>query len=707
MSQEEPTLTLDQVTVQELALIQQMRVLEIRREQHVPKPGGQPPLSLIKYDNRRYLEVRQGFQPILVPEHMVTIVRTFLAENLPQHIRSLRGEAQSPPDTPRSLSSLASSTSTIVHDVRLPPAFGSLGSSLLGSRYQPMEPASPPYTSNPTSPPMAPLGPSPFDQFSTTSEPLSPGPDESFSSSQVAPNMSYYESSLFTTVPSQGLYDQSNAAASFMASLPGFPLPSTTASMPSAIPSTPAAISGNLGLMSSPSQSLSSSYTNSHDFGSSLLPPSTTQEEAVPSPQLSLAGSASSKHTRKVSTSAQRKVSRSMARKQNSMPYPDTGSITRQDTSNSRIQALRSDDGDSTMDVDDGYDGDGNNDDNMSTASSSNNGKSISAATSAASADKETGTKMKLLPEDEDGDDDQPLRKPPNAFILYRRMKNEKLRAERPGISVETASGVIGKFWREEPEEVKREFHELANKAREVYFAKKKRLLARQKQRRLEREEQLLQQQEQKNPGSTSLQELSRATGSKAKPKRKTSKSLSSPPPSLVVSCSRDLSSFSPESLAKKKPASAGCHDAAVNATIKAAPPVRMTRSLSDTYNSSSSKQSLRESLTMPAMATSQQKAAGSLSTLLEHNVELGASNDQSDRSLGEAHTSPDMERHVSATVATLKQVFDEVRRSQPTSPVATPSELDVSGPQWSPDSQAMEQNVWNDMFNKLFPNSN
>ncbi|KAJ1798723.1 hypothetical protein LPJ59_002317, partial [Coemansia sp. RSA 2399] len=433
--QEESTLTPDQVTAQELALVQQMRTLEIRREQYVPRQGGQAPLSLIKYDNRRYLEVRQGFQPILVPDHMVTIVRSFLAENLPQHIRTLRDQAQSPPGTPMSMSSVASTV--IARDLRLPPAFGSLHPGLLGSQFQPAEPVSPPY-SYPTSAPMAALGSPSFDQFSNASEPLSPEPDELGSPSQVAPSLPYYEpSSLFTTVPGQGIYDQTSAAASFMSSLSGIPLPST-----------PATVAGSLGLMSSPPPSLSSSYSTSHDLGSSLLALPTTgtpETAAALLPPLSLAGSiASTSRTRKVSASAQRKASRTMVRKQNSMPYLDTGAGSKQDLANPRIQELRSDANDSAMDVDDGYD------DNISTTSSSN---------------KEAGNKVDPLLDD---DDDQPLRKPPNAFILYRRMKNEKLRSERPGISVETASGVIGKFWREEPDEVKREFHELANKARDA-----------------------------------------------------------------------------------------------------------------------------------------------------------------------------------------------------------------------------------------------
>ncbi|KAI8319543.1 hypothetical protein GQ54DRAFT_247954, partial [Martensiomyces pterosporus] len=59
--------------------------------------------------------------------------------------------------------------------------------------------------------------------------------------------------------------------------------------------------------------------------------------------------------------------------------------------------------------------------------------------------------------------------KPANAFILYRRVKNAELRREQPGISVEVASSVIGKCWREESSSVRHEFQEMAKREREQY----------------------------------------------------------------------------------------------------------------------------------------------------------------------------------------------------------------------------------------------
>ncbi|KAJ2613452.1 hypothetical protein EV177_002526, partial [Coemansia sp. RSA 1804] len=463
MSQEEPALTRDQITAQELALIQQVRGLEIRREQHVQRPGSHPPLGLIKYDNRRYLEVRQGFQPILVPDHMVTIVRTFLAQNLPQHVQALREREQSPPNTPRSMSSVTSGITNLAmaSDLRLPAAHEPNDSRFMVSRFQLTRPpeAAPSVFTQPRSLPLSELDSSQFGQLHSTSEPLSPPPDEMGLSSHNLPTLPYAESSLFTTVASQGLYDHINAAASFMTSIPGVSLPNTAAgSMADAIPSTPVATAapavaasvpnGNMGLMSSPPQSLSSSYSNPHPFGGSFFPAPVDREETGSLPQLSLSGSTKpTNHTRKISASSQRKTSRSITRKQATMPYPDTSAV--KESAGLRNSAPKNDDLDSTMDVDDGYDGDGNgnNDDNMSTSSygnnnnnSSTNSKASKGTTAvAAEAGKKTDDKRSALSEDIE-DDEQPLRKPPNAFILYRRMKNERLRAERPGISVEAAS---------------------------------------------------------------------------------------------------------------------------------------------------------------------------------------------------------------------------------------------------------------------------
>ncbi|KAJ2682071.1 hypothetical protein GGH99_004901, partial [Coemansia sp. RSA 1285] len=259
-------------------------------------------------------------------------------------------------------------------------------------------------------------------------------------------------------------------------------------------------------------------------------------------------------------------------------------------------------------------------------------------------------------------------------------------------------------------------FHQLANKAREVYFAKKKRLQARQKQRRLEREELQQQQQQHKGLGSGDSSRQKPPNVSSSKPKRKMSKSLSSPAQSLVVSSSRGLSSFSPETLAKKRPASTDFRDLDT-AGLSASPLVRMTRSLTDT-SGSDKKQDIHQSLAMPAFSFSpqhqqsqhqhqHQQSIGMLSTLLEHKVEPCSSNSQPGNSLGEAQASPDMEQHVTATVATLQQAFDDVTRTQQISPIASSMDMGAGSPPWSANSQTAEKDGWEGMLSSLFQRNN
>ncbi|KAJ1936053.1 hypothetical protein FBU59_005181 [Linderina macrospora] len=76
------------------------------------------------------------------------------------------------------------------------------------------------------------------------------------------------------------------------------------------------------------------------------------------------------------------------------------------------------------------------------------------------------------------------LKKPANAFILYRAAKTKEMRTTEPKLSVEVASSVISKRWRTEKDDIKKVFQDKAQEARDRYFAKKKRILARQKLRK-------------------------------------------------------------------------------------------------------------------------------------------------------------------------------------------------------------------------------
>ncbi|KAJ2352971.1 hypothetical protein GGF43_003611 [Coemansia sp. RSA 2618] len=131
--------------------------------------------------------------------------------------------------------------------------------------------------------------------------------------------------------------------------------------------------------------------------------------------------------------------------------------------------------------------------------------------------------------EESDASEDQ-LRKPPNAFILYRKDKNKNLRSEQPGISVESASAIIGKLWREEAEDVKAHYKKIAQEERDKYFTRKKKLQARLKRKKAERE----------GPGSP---QQSRAAS--AKPKSEPV--VKSEVREIIVPQSHTLSSLSPE----------------------------------------------------------------------------------------------------------------------------------------------------------------
>ncbi|KAJ2800640.1 Transcription factor SOX-17 [Coemansia guatemalensis] len=127
------------------------------------------------------------------------------------------------------------------------------------------------------------------------------------------------------------------------------------------------------------------------------------------------------------------------------------------------------------------------------------------------------------------------LRKPPNAFILYRKAINKKLREQQPNISVEAASTIIGKYWREETAEVKKEYKDKANAEREKYFIKKKQHQALLKRKRLEREEYVAP--TQVRPAAR----IQRLGSPECHPIKQ----------ELICSESRELSSFAPEALAQ------------------------------------------------------------------------------------------------------------------------------------------------------------
>ncbi|KAJ2784957.1 hypothetical protein GGI15_002085 [Coemansia interrupta] len=462
-----------QLTQAELSLIRQVRNLQQQRMRHRPVAGRQEPLSMINFEGRNYLEVRHGFDPIMVPSRLLTAVRTFLAQNLPQYLRSVGLQMPSPPQSP------PSSSSFYMNMGPSSEAFQSAPPSNLGLHLAESSPAMSPEFSMSMSPPSIPLP-----------EPMS--------------------------IPHFGN--------------PSGPLSSPVSSFPhSALPS---ASGATFNIASTPSAS------------------SNMEANGVLAEPVAAEGSSQKKPKSRSPPSSGKVAKRSPSNK--SRKLQKTGHHNTATTSKAG-----NDNGQSDCSNDEDADGD----DNMDGANGNGNGC-----------------------DNDDDEEEEELRKPANAFILYRRQKNIELRAEKPGVNVETASYIIGKYWKEETEEIKEKFHKMAAKARDEYFIKKKRILARQKLRKLDREElvqgqtaQTLHKQPQQQQGANFLGQL-------------------------MISGARELSSFAPEALSSV-PLSAVSHQEFSGMQI---PQSRLMRSQTVNFGSNiMASSSLNESSLCGGMLTS------------------------------------------------------------------------------------------------------
>ncbi|KAJ1847497.1 hypothetical protein LPJ73_004239 [Coemansia sp. RSA 2703] len=427
-----------QLTQAELGLIRQMRNLQQQRMQYHPVVGRHEPLSMVVHEGRKYLEIRNGFDPIIVPSHLLTAVRTFLANNLPQYLRSVGLQMQSPPQSPPSSSSFYMGMNPTSE------AFQSAPPADLGLHLADSSPAMSPEFSMSVSPPSIPLPePMPIPHFGNPSGPLS-SPVSSF--------------------PHSALHSASG---------------------------------GTFNITSLPN-------TSSNMEANSMLSESATAESSSQKKPKSRSPPSSGKVAKRSSSNKSRKLQNNG--RHNKTASTKTGNNNELPDNLSDGSNDEDDDGDDNMDGGKGY-----------VCNNQNNGN-------------------------DDDEEEEELRKPANAFILYRRHKNIELRAEKPGVNVETASHIIGNYWKTESEEVKEKFHEMAAKARDEYFIKKKRILARQKLRKLDREElsqaqaaqNLQKQQQQQQRGSNFLGHL-------------------------MISGARELSSFAPEALSSA-PMSAVSH---------------------------------------------------------------------------------------------------------------------------------------------------
>ncbi|KAJ2883351.1 hypothetical protein H4R27_002821 [Coemansia aciculifera] len=461
----------EQLSQGELSVIQQLRRLQLARAQHTPVAGRHEPLGMLTCDARQYLEIRQGFSPILVPSHMLSTVREFISENLPRHMQALRGrQVMSPPQSP--------------HPGPTPAYF-------------PMSPGA----EQPATPQVS-TGFSFSDNVPSSLSGL--GAALAHGSGAISPGSLSLQSQYSVTSPMSSLASGA---------------PVSSSAMPS-FGSTVNAMSSGLGLTASPS------YMDTDD----VSPLSQERDGSQDTPAPPAVGA---KKARKPVPAKSRKTAKAPRKLTSSSqsPLPHKNGVH---------DYFSSDDNESVL----------------------SDGKESSKRKTKKSTVNEIESTDADAQEGECGDEDDGechLRKPPNAFILYRQAQNLKLRTDSPGINVEKASVLIGNKWKNEDEAVKDEYREQARLVRDLYFAKKKRIQAFQRARKIEREE-------------LALSPLSRTI---AKPRRQTSGSndLAS---QLVVAAARDLDSFSPEALAPMSPMS---HQEF--AAIRAAPVVRQSQSLS------------------------------------------------------------------------------------------------------------------------------
>ncbi|KAJ2444193.1 hypothetical protein GGF42_006386 [Coemansia sp. RSA 2424] len=593
----------EQLSQGELSVVQQLRRLQQQRAQHTPVAGRHEPLGMLTHDMRQYLEIRQGFSPILVPTHMLATVRQFISDNLPRHVQALRErQGLSPPQTP--------------HPAPTPA-------------YYPMSPGAEP--------------------------PATPQVPASFPYSNNASSLS----------------DLGVALAQSSGALPGSPLPpqySVTSPLASGAPvlssamasfgSSVNAMSNGLGITSSPHLP---SYMDTDDASS--LP-----QEAGGSQAMSTLPVASVKKARKASAAKPRKSATLLRKFASSSPPP-------QARRTGVLDYFSSDDNDSAL----------------------SDGKEGSKKKAKRSASNETDSQHNGDGECANEEIEEHLRKPPNAFILYRQAKNLELRTKTPRINVEAASKLIGSSWKTEDEAVKSEFHEMARQARDLYFAKKKRIQAIQRVKKAEREE-------------LALSPLSRTI---AKPRRQTSGG-SELACHLVVATARNLDSFSPEALA---PMSAISRQEFTD--IQATPVTRSSRSLTLDLNTQLPGSS--ELGRAPLLASSS-ACASTLTPALSRlstgtSFAMGGPSEQGPF-FGDAALSESAAQSISQQVATslehLKAVFSE----SPQSSSLTAMSIDPSPPtapsttaEWAAAAAASVHSAdhggWDSMLNSLLRNGN
>ncbi|KAJ2776801.1 hypothetical protein H4R18_005484, partial [Coemansia javaensis] len=129
------------------------------------------------------------------------------------------------------------------------------------------------------------------------------------------------------------------------------------------------------------------------------------------------------------------------------------------------------------------------------------------------------------------GSERSSLNKPRNKFIIYRQHTSERLRDKKPKMGVGMMSKIIGDLWKNESDAVKAKYKELADAEKKRYDAKKKLLELKRRKRS-----------ENRSGGGGGGGGSKRARSKRARTETQQS---------IVLSETRDLSSFTPEALAQ------------------------------------------------------------------------------------------------------------------------------------------------------------
>ncbi|KAJ2846459.1 hypothetical protein IWW36_004343 [Coemansia brasiliensis] len=299
----------------------------------------------------------------------------------------------------------------------------------------------------------------------------------------------------------------------------------------------------------------------------------------------------------------------------------------------------------------------------------------------------------------------KPLRKPQNAFMIYRGEKSRLLRQKEGKMRVDDASKIIGRLWNKEDESVKDEYRERAEVARQNYFMRKKQLS------RLN------------NKKNSSDGASSNRKGQKTQEPKSKQPQQDDMVREIAICKSQKLSAFSPEALSQHVSMSPPSISSSLSEMLIPQETTRHMRSLTMSTDPSQLSLSLgldRGSGAMNSEALSPNEIAPSIGRF---NTHLGFSLSHGEPYLGMGvSVPPEINQQVTTSLEQLGAQF-----SQPMSPLSslTSMALDMpattaaalqsltsmsthegSSADWTASQPAIHRELGN-MFDSLFPGNN